>query len=275
MVKSGTLIILVCIYVYGHRENSAKALLSDQKCWLIWLLTSLLFVSWLHAPESHSQLTASLLQTNCFSAPDWPLRGLTPNWLTLFIFLFRSHRFSWAQLFVRSSRQDKERSSGHFGATLKMPEISSSAWPPIHEHTERPTHTHSYIFIYIYIHTWMLIIVPHEQLNPPEDLFFSSRFRHLARTSDDFVVLMFSERFWLVHATIVIICLNFWDKDWCAIFCERLFGLLSASLLLLVVSTTFRQLYPLAFLRFPLLIRDTWRRPEDTAADTFCYYKIP
>ena len=90
------------------------------------------------------------LPINWPSAPDWLLQGLTPNWLTLFVLLFRSHRFSQAQLFVWSSRQSRQRVYfRHSSAASKMLEIRSPPWPPIHEPTQRYSHTHPYILLWI------------------------------------------------------------------------------------------------------------------------------
>ena len=108
----------------------------------------------LPASESHSQLTNPLLRTDCLSAPDWPFRGLTPNWLTLNILLFQSRKYFYGHRSLCGFRTkvDKERSSGHSSAASKMPEIRSPPWQPIHKHTETHTPTSIYIYIYIYIH---------------------------------------------------------------------------------------------------------------------------
>ena len=55
---SGHFSIQVCIYVNGHRENSARFQHSYQKCWLICHCLHY-SVSWLHVLESHSQLSTS------------------------------------------------------------------------------------------------------------------------------------------------------------------------------------------------------------------------
>ena len=68
-------------------------------------------------------------------APDWLLWGLIPNWLTLCFGLTNVlHHL--------------------FQSTSKMLEIRSPPWPPIHKHTQRPTHTHPYVCIYIYIYIY-------------------------------------------------------------------------------------------------------------------------
>ena len=54
------LCFLVCIS-YGQRENSAKVIHCYQKCWLIWLSSSLLCVL-----TPYSGLTTSLLRTDHF-----------------------------------------------------------------------------------------------------------------------------------------------------------------------------------------------------------------
>ena len=85
--------------------NARTVLRSYQKCWLISVLTP--------CSESHSQLTlCSFAPSSCLTGFRWhsSLRGLR-------------------------TKIDKERSSGHFGAASKMPEIRSPPWSPIHEHT--------------------------------------------------------------------------------------------------------------------------------------------
>ena len=121
------------------------------------------FVSWLHAPEPHSQQTTSeshswltemsdpLFRTDCFSAPDWLLRSLTPTWVSLFILLFLFRRFSQ---FVWSSCQSRQRSpSRHSDASqgcrreYKIPSLAT------HPRTHTETHAHIYLSIYLYIVT--------------------------------------------------------------------------------------------------------------------------
>ena len=112
------------------------------------------------------------LLTNWLSAPDWPLRGLLPNWLTLCSGLtnvlrplFRSRRFSRAQLFVWSSRQNRLRKvvwtfwRRFNDAWDKIPSTAINPWT--HTKTHSYTSTYIYIYIYIYIYTWILIIFSH------------------------------------------------------------------------------------------------------------------
>ena len=73
-------------------------------------------VSWLHAPESHSQLT-NFLRTS------------------LLVSVLQ------AQLFVWSSRHWHHRS--------KVPKIRSLLWLPIYEHKQRLTHTHTHTLMLI------------------------------------------------------------------------------------------------------------------------------
>ena len=104
-VKSGTFKHFV--YICLANAKTAKIRHSYRKCWpsssLLCILTPFPGVS---LPTDHFRVS---LRTNWPSAPEWSLRGLTPNWLTLFILLFRSRRFSWAQLFEWSSRQSRQR----------------------------------------------------------------------------------------------------------------------------------------------------------------------
>ena len=113
----------------------------------------LLPTNWPSAPDWPllcSGLTASLLRTDRFSAPDWLLRGLTPNWLTLFILLFRSRRFSRGQLFVWPSRQSWQRKvfwtlrRCFKDAGDKIPSLVTHprTHTKIHIHTPKCTHTH-------------------------------------------------------------------------------------------------------------------------------------
>ena len=95
----------------------------------------------------------NMLRTNCFSALDWPFRGYP--WLTLFI-LFRSRRFSQAQLFVWSSRPSRQRKKIFWtlrrcfkDAGDKIPSLAT------HPRTHIETHTHNHIYIYIYIYIYM------------------------------------------------------------------------------------------------------------------------
>ena len=103
-------------------------------------------LSWLRAQESHYQLTDPL-------HPDWLLQGLIPNRLTLFILLFQSHRFSWAQLFVWSSCQSRQSVFwtlwGCFkDARDKVPVLGHQS-----THTHTHTHTRPHTHIHIYTHT--------------------------------------------------------------------------------------------------------------------------
>ena len=98
------------------------------------------------------------------SAPDWPLRGLTPNWLILCFRLtdvlhplFRARMFSRAQLFMWSSRQNRQKKKKKVFWTLqcrfkdigdKIPSLATY----LRTHTQ--THTNKSIYIYIYIYTY-------------------------------------------------------------------------------------------------------------------------
>ena len=116
------LFIVTCVepftlYWWSDHENSVKILNSYQNCWFIWsssphnvpFLASLLHVL---------GMTASLsIQASIASAPhhgfwmsDSLLRSLTPNWLTTFVLSScLTHRFMWAQLFMWSSHQNRQR----------------------------------------------------------------------------------------------------------------------------------------------------------------------
>ena len=146
--------ILVRICVHGHCENSAKVLHSYQKCWFAWPLSSLLCV--LTQRSRVSPLTSEMsdppLRTAYFSAPDWPLWGLTHNWLVVFILLFWSCRFSWVQLLVWSSCQSWLRkvfwTLWHCfkDAGDKIPHLAT------HPRTHRDPHIHIHIYRYIHTH---------------------------------------------------------------------------------------------------------------------------
>ena len=103
---------------------------------------------------SHSQLTNPQLRTDCFgvslpndrpTALDWLLWGLTPNWLTLFILLFWSCRFLWAQLFGWSSCQSRQRKV--FWTLQCRFKDNGDKVPSL------ATHPRTYPYMYIYIHT--------------------------------------------------------------------------------------------------------------------------
>ena len=173
------------VFLFSYRENSEKILQSYQRCWVyqVIVFTALCLRFWLHTTlrllwthvlesthqpcvlglnvglftsESHSRLP-SYASWACIS--DSLLRSLTPNWPTSFILLFRSRRISLTQLFVWSSRQNRQRGPSRYSnAGQKMRKIRSLLWPPIHEHRE--SHTHTSIYIYIYTRTLMLIMVP-------------------------------------------------------------------------------------------------------------------
>ena len=65
--------------------------------------------------------------------------------------LFRSRRFSRAQLFVQSLHQSRQKGPSRHQS--KMPKIRSLLWLPIHEqHRDSYTYIHIYIYIYIYIY---------------------------------------------------------------------------------------------------------------------------
>ena len=62
------------------------------------------------------------------------------------------HRHSsWCGL---RDKIDKERSSGHSGAALKILEIKSLLWPTIRKHIQRPAHIHTYLYIHVTIDRW-------------------------------------------------------------------------------------------------------------------------
>ena len=96
---------------------------------------------WPSTSESHSQLTTSESHS-CFTNVLPPSSDLAD---------FRGH----ISLCGFRAKIDKERFSRHSGAASKMPEIIPPLWPPIYEHTQKPTpiHPYIYIYIYIYIHT--------------------------------------------------------------------------------------------------------------------------
>ena len=135
---------------------------------------SSLLTAWPHVPSSEC-LTLCLgvsLLSDCPSALDL-LMSFSSG-------LAGFHRHS--SLCSLHANIDKKRSSGHSGAASKMPEIRSPLWPPIHEHTERPTHIHSfihpsiYIYIYIYIykcslscHKWGLTLTLTPLIYPAMD----------------------------------------------------------------------------------------------------------
>ena len=93
---------------------------------------------------------------------DSMLWGLTPIWLTSFVLLFRSHRFSWAQLFVWSLRQYRQR---RVFWILRRRFKDGRDKIPLFGHPFTSTHRPTYIHPYMYIHTLMLIIMPQKFLH--------------------------------------------------------------------------------------------------------------
>ena len=146
--------IPVCV-MCGYRENSAKILLSYQRCWLIW--SSSLFLTLYRLPTALDRHLRN----------DWPvprlglvlsdslLRSPTPNRQRPSSFLppiLPVSQVHVAQLFVWSllhNRQTKETSQTLWRRS-KILKIRSLLVLPIHEHTHRPTHIHPYVYVYIY-----------------------------------------------------------------------------------------------------------------------------
>ena len=150
--------------------------LSQNPTWLSKILTHLVIVftalclrSWLHT-------ALRLLWTHVLELTDQPhvlgLNRLAPrselcifdsapesrsqltNVLRPFI---RSRRFLRLQLFVWSSHQSRQKGhSRHSDAGQKMPKIKSLLWPPIYEHTQRPTHIYLSIYLSIYDIMWVV-----------------------------------------------------------------------------------------------------------------------
>ena len=100
---------------------------------------------------------------------NWPLGSLTsdsllrnpspkcpsaPDWLTSFFILFRSHRFSWTQLFVWSSHLYRQRKV--FWTLRRRFKDVGDKIPSMATHPRTHRETHTYISIY----TLRLIIVP-------------------------------------------------------------------------------------------------------------------
>ena len=120
-------------------EYKAKVLHSNQKCLLTWPSFSLLCVL-----TPCSGLTASLLRTDRFGVS--PLTGLLSS-------SFSSGPAGFcglSSLCGLRAKVDKERSSGHSGAALKMPEIRSLLGYPS-ANTPRDPHIHIHIYVYTHM----------------------------------------------------------------------------------------------------------------------------
>ena len=138
------------MYVHGYHKNTSNILHSNQRCWLVWSSSSLLCIFVIEPTDQPPRPGPEFL-TLCFSLLT---ASESHSWLIAFFVLssglagFRGH----STLCGIRAKIDKGRSSRHSGAVSKMPEIRSPFWPPIHQHTQRPTHIHPYIYIYIYIY---------------------------------------------------------------------------------------------------------------------------
>ena len=82
------------------------------------------------------------------------------NWPTSFVLFFQSRRFLQAQIFVWSSRQNRQRKV--FYTLRRRFKDAGYNFAGNPQHTE--THPLTSIYLYIYTHTWMLNIVPYSSL---------------------------------------------------------------------------------------------------------------
>ena len=119
---------------------------------LLWLMRELCKSS-MQLPKmlTHLAIFFIVLCLDSMLQMDWLLQGLTPNWLTLFILLFRS--LKGAQLFVWSSCQSRQRKV--FWTLWHDFKDARDKIPSLTTHLRKHTEIHTYIFIYIYIYIYI------------------------------------------------------------------------------------------------------------------------